>query len=101
MKRTALVAALGSAFAISLSVAPAASAAGNPFALDSLQAGYRVADADEKKTDGKCGEGKCGATKHMSQTDREANAKMIKEGKCGEGKCGGDKKTSEKAAVGK
>jgi uncharacterized low-complexity protein len=88
MKRTAVTAALGSAFAISLGVAPIANAADNPFALDSLKAGYGVAGADEKKADGKCGEGKCGASKHMSQADKDANAKMIKEGKCGEGKCG-------------
>ncbi|HSF59917.1 MAG TPA: hypothetical protein VLD83_17715 [Candidatus Binatia bacterium] len=54
------------------------------FSLDSLDSGYRVAGADEKKTDGKCGEGKCGAS--ATQTgDKKAD------GKCGEGKCGAHK----------
>jgi uncharacterized low-complexity protein len=74
--RTALTLALGTAFAASLTTVPAASAADNPFKLDSLKNGYQVAVDDKTK------EGKCGGDK-------------AKEGKCGgdkakEGKSGGD-----------
>ena len=62
-----LAAALGTTFAVSLSLSPIANAADNPFSMTELsQGGYMVADAHG-------GEGKCG------------------EGKCGEGKCGEDK----------
>jgi len=71
-----------------------AHAAGNPFAMQSLNSGYMVAAADDKAMEGKCGgdkakamEGKCGGDK----------AKAM-EGKCGgdkakamEGKCGSKK----------
>ena len=73
-KKTLISVAVGSAFAASIGVAPVAIAADNPFALQSLDKGYRVADHHEAKPksmkEGKCGEGKCG------------NMKM------GEGKCG-------------
>lgn len=73
-KKTLVSVAVGSAFAASLGVAPVATAAENPFALQSLDKGYMVADHHEAKPkamkEGKCGEGKCG------------NMKM------GEGKCG-------------
>ena len=73
-KKTLISVAVGSAFAASLGVAPMATAAENPFALQSLDKGYMVADHHEAKPkamkEGKCGEGKCG------------NMKM------GEGKCG-------------
>ena len=63
-----LAAALGTTFAVSLSLSPIANAADNPFSMTELsQGGYMVADAHGD------GEGKCG------------------EGKCGEGKCGEDK----------
>lgn len=67
--------AVGSAFAATLGFAPTASAAENPFAIQTLEKGYMVAqahtyDEDKKASEGKAGEGKCG------------------EGKCGEGKCG-------------
>jgi uncharacterized low-complexity protein len=95
-KRSALV--WGSCVAISL--AAAGSAVGNPFSLDSLEPSYRVAGADEKKPDGKCGEGKCGGS--ASKTgDKKAD------GKCGEGKCGasptqtGEKKVDGKCGEGK
>lgn len=67
-KKTLISVAVGSAFAASLGVVPLATAAENPFALQSLDQGYMVADKAMKE--GKCGEGKCG------------NKKM------GEGKCG-------------
>lgn len=71
-KKTILSIAVGSAFAVTLGTAPLASAAENPFGMQSLDTGYMVADAynngDKKDGEGKCGEGKCG------------------EGKCGSGK---------------
>ena len=81
-KQTALTVALGTAFAASFAVAPVAKAAGNPFAMDTLKSGYQVADDAGKKADDK------DAASKMSKTDKETNAKMMKEGKCGEGKCG-------------
>ena len=81
-KKTALSLAIGSAFAASIATAPVASAAENPFQMDSLNSGYQVAGVT-KAEEGKCGEdkgteGKCGEDKGT-------------EGKCGEGKCGGSK----------
>ena len=71
--KTAVTLAFGSALA-TLAAMPIASAAGNPFALESLGSGYQVADA-EKKADGKCGEGKCGATSHgpTDASDKKAD----------------------------
>ena len=65
-KKTLISAAVGTAFAATLGAAPIASAAENPFAMQSLGQGYMVAQA------GKMGEGKCGAM----------GAKTA-EGKCG------------------
>lgn len=76
-RKTLISAAIGTAFVATMSAAPIASAADNPFALSGLSSGYQVAQAATKAKDGKCGEGKCGAAK----------AKAM-EGKCGEGKCG-------------
>ena len=102
--KTALTLALGSAIAASLVAAPA-SANENPFAAQSMEKGYMVAEAAPeagkaveakcgvKSKEGKCGnkakakEGKCGGMK--SATDADTNKKMMKEGKCGEGMCGG------------
>ena len=72
---------IGSAFAASIAAAPIASAADNPFEMDSLKNGYQVASG-EKAEEGKCGEGKCGGA-----SDDEKGG----EAKCGEAKCGGDK----------
>jgi len=73
-KKTLISVAVGTAFAASLGAAPLAFAAESPFALQSLDKGYMVAEHHEGKSkamkEGKCGEGKCG------------NMKM------GEGKCG-------------
>lgn len=64
-KKKAVSVALGSAFVAGMALSPMSGAAENPFAMQSLQSGYMVADMQ-----GKCGAGKCGA------------------GKCGIGKCG-------------
>jgi len=64
-KKKAVSIAVGSAFVAGMAMTPMAGAAENPFALQSLDRGYMVADMH-----GKCGTGKCGA------------------GKCGIGKCG-------------
>ncbi len=53
-KKTALSLAIGSAFATSIAVVPVASAADNPFEMDSLKNGYQIV-ADSKSTEGKCG----------------------------------------------
>lgn len=71
-KKTAVSVAIGSAFAAGMAMTPMANAAENPFALQSLDRGYMVADAGVQ---GKCGAGKCGGAKAA-------------EAKCGEGKCG-------------
>lgn len=77
-KKTIISIAVGSAFAATLGIAPIASAADNPFAIQSLDKGYMVADA-HKHAEKKAGEGKCGGMK-------------AGEGKCGakasEGMCG-------------
>jgi uncharacterized low-complexity protein len=57
-KKTALSLAIGSAFATSMALAPVASAADNPFEMDSLKDGYQI--VADKKAEAKCGEGKCG-----------------------------------------
>lgn len=89
MARKKTIAALS---AISLLALPlTATAAENPFKLETLKSGYEVAADETKDKDGKCGEGKCGGDK---TSDKKAD------GKCGEGKCGGSK-TSDKKADGK
>jgi uncharacterized low-complexity protein len=60
IKKTALSLAIGTAFAASVAIAPVASAADNPFEMDSLDDGYQVVAADKKAKEGKCGEGRCG-----------------------------------------
>ncbi|HEY9097694.1 MAG TPA: hypothetical protein VIN38_02375 [Thiobacillus sp.] len=76
-KKTLIASAIGTAFVASMTAAPIASAAENPFALSGLSSGYQVADNHgAKPMEGKCGgmkagEGKCGGMK------------------AGEGKCGG------------
>ena len=78
--------AIGATFAASMAastVANAAPAGDNPFAMSELQSGYmQLAD----KHEGKCGEGKCGEGKKKEGKCGEGKKK---EGKCGEGKCGG------------
>ena len=65
-KKTLMTAAVGSAFAATLGVAPIASAAENPFAMQSLDRGYMVAQTG-KTSDGKCGQGKCGGMNKASE----------------------------------
>lgn len=91
-KQTLTSLALGSALAAA-SLSPALAASDNPFAATKLEAGYQLAQADDKQQDGKCGEAKCGS-------DKQAADKQ-KEGKCGEAKCGGDKKPMDKKVDGK
>ena len=71
-KKTALSLAIGSAFATSMALAPVASAADNPFEMDSLKDGYQVV-AGEKKVEGKCGEGKCGGNEAATDTKAKTN----------------------------
>ena len=94
-KQQLLSVAVGSAFA-AVTLMPVAHAA-NPFAADTLQNGYQVAQTDIKKKDGKCGEGKCGAEK---KKDGKCGADKKKDGKCGEGKCGGDMKKKKDGKCG-
>lgn len=89
-----LAVALGTSFVVSLTAAPLANAADNPFAATEFQRGYLVAESHE----GKCGEdkgaeGKCGEDKGAEGKCGEDKGA---EGKCGEdkgaeGKCGADK----------
>lgn len=88
-KLTPISLAVGAAFATSLAMAPMAQAASNPFAMNQLEAGYKLADAGKE---GACGanakpvkEASCGANKQA------AEQKVKKEGKCGEAKCGANK----------
>lgn len=87
--------ALATTVALSLgsSAALAASgAAGNPFAITELPAGYQLAGVE-----GKCGEAKCGGSK----SSQSIEAEKIKEAKCGEAKCGGSKPAPDKSPEGK
>jgi uncharacterized low-complexity protein len=74
-KKTALSLAIGSAFATSMALAPVASAADNPFEMDSLKDGYQiVADKKADSAEGKCGEGKCGGDKVTDAKATKGNA---------------------------
>jgi uncharacterized low-complexity protein len=90
-----LAIALGATFVTSLAGTTIANAAENPFSMNELSSGYKVAE----KAEGKCGEGKCGEGKmkgaegkcgegKMKKEGKCGEGKMKKEGKCGEGKCG-------------
>ncbi len=81
-----LALAIGSAFAATLTVAPAANAADNPFGMTELSGGYM-----QVASEGKCGEGKCGGGSMKSGSEGKCGGgmKSKSEGKCGEGKCGG------------
>ncbi len=92
-KKSILSLAVGSAFAVTLCVAPIAFAADNPFAIQSLDKGYMVADAhgygEKKAGEGKCGgmkagEGKCGAKASegmcgVTMADIDKDGKVSKE----------------------
>lgn len=78
-KKTLISAAVGTAFVATIGAAPLASAAENPFAMQSLDQGYMVAQA------GKMGEGKCGGMKAgegrcgMTMMDANKDGKISKE----------------------
>ena len=83
-KKTLISVAVGTAFAASMGAAPVAFAAENPFALQSLDKGYMVADHHEAKAKGmkegmcgnmKMGEGKCG----MAMADANKDGKISRE----------------------
>ncbi|MBT9591418.1 MAG: EF-hand domain-containing protein [Thiobacillus sp.] len=61
-KKTLIATAVGSALVAGMAAAPIVSAAENPFAMQSLDKGYMLSQA-EKMGDGKCGQGKCGGMK--------------------------------------
>ena len=83
--KSIISAAAGSAFAATLGFAPIASAAENPFAIQSLEKGYMVAqahtyDEDKKTGESKAGEGKCGEGKHRAaMADTNKDDKITKE----------------------
>ena len=116
IKKSALTLALGTAFVATLSASPVVNAAGNPFAMQTLDKGYMVADAEMKAKDGKCGgataadmkakegkcgdakaatskakDGKCGDMSEKSKDNMKATDKKMPDGKCGEAKCGANK----------
>mgnify|MGYP001765961250 CR=1 FL=1 len=76
-------------------LAPAASAAANPFTLNELQSGYQLAQAqttqstDAKPAEGKCGGEKAGEMKCGGEKTGDGSGEKAGEMKCGEGKCGG------------
>lgn len=81
--------AVGAAFATTMAMSSVASATQNPFAMQQLDNGYKLAASSE----GNCGanqarekakDANCGANK--------AEKKVKVEGKCGEAKCGANKK---------
>jgi uncharacterized low-complexity protein len=83
-KKTLIATAVGSAFVASMAAAPIVSAAENPFALQSLDKGYMVAQAGTMP-EGKCGQGKCGGMKAseakcgMPMMDANKDGKVSKE----------------------
>ena len=84
------------AFTAALGSSGIALAGDNPFAMQTLDQGYQVAEADTKAPEGKCGgkqmeEGKCGAGKAMEGSNADMPGSKAKDGKCGEGKCGASK----------
>lgn len=115
LKKSLSIAA-GSAFAAGMMSAPAIQADSNPFAMSSIEGGYKVADGH---MEGKCGgmkkeekEGQCGAQQKAQKEGQcggaKANEKSEREGKCGaqqkaqkEGQCGGMKPTDKTMPEGK
>lgn len=79
-KKTLIAAAVGTAFVAGMTAAPLASAADNPFAMQSLDKGYMVAQAG-KTADGKCGQGKCGGMNKA--TENKCGAAMMDANKDG------------------
>ena len=91
--------AIGATFAASMAastVANAAPASDNPFAMSELSSGYM-----QLAKEGKCGEGKCGEGKKADAKEKEGKCgAKEKEGKCGEGKCGESKKEKKEGKCG-
>ena len=79
-KKSLIAAAAGSAFVAGMSATPIASATDNPFAMQSLDRGYMVAQAG-KTADGKCGQGKCGGMNKA--TENKCGAAMMDANKDG------------------
>lgn len=82
-KKSIISMAVGSVFAATLGV-PIVAAADNPFAMQSLDKGYMVADAhkygEKKGGEGKCGEGTCGEGKcGAAMADANKDGKVTKE----------------------
>jgi len=79
-KKNLISVAVGTAFAATLGAAPVAFAAENPFALQSMDKGYMVADNHGKAMkEGKCGgmkagEGKCGMA--MADTNKDGKVSL-------------------------
>lgn len=79
-KRKSIISvAVGSAFAVTLGIAPVASAADNSVSMQPMEKGYVIADAgkygDKKAGEGKYGEGRCGA----AMADTNEDGKITKE----------------------
>lgn len=105
-KLSPLATAIGATMVASLASLPLASASSNPFSMNDLGSGYKVAEqgkcgGDKKgKKDGNCGgdmkdskdmkDGKCGS-KMKKEGKCGGDKKGKKDGNCGEGKCGGKK----------
>src|SRR5690606_24153963 len=74
-RKSIISAAVGSAFAVTLGIAPLASAAENPFSMQPMEKGFMGAYGDKKAGEGqsggegKCGENRCGA--NMADTDKD------------------------------
>jgi uncharacterized low-complexity protein len=107
-KKTTLSLVAGAALATSLSVAHSAE---SPFAMQSMEKGYMVADMGDKAKEGKCGADKAMDKAKEAKCDADKTMDKAKEGKCGadkancmdkakEGKCGADK-AKDKAMEGK
>ncbi|MBI2782676.1 MAG: hypothetical protein HYX64_01120 [Gammaproteobacteria bacterium] len=91
-----IAAAVGAAFLASVTLAPLAQAAENPFHANSLSGGYNL--AEKAMTEGKCGEGKCGESMKKAH---EGNCGGEKAKTAAEGKCGGGKAAAKAEAEGK
>ncbi len=97
--------ATGAALSAALLATGTAHAAASPFAMNTMEKGYMVADAGSKMKNGNCGgnmdkdgagakmkDGKCGANMEKDAADKPKGKSKMKEGKCGEGKCGANMK---------
>lgn len=95
-RNTAVALGIGAAFSFAV---PPAQADANPFAMQTLDHGYALADAGKAQdADGAAGK------KEASEEKASASGKA-KDGKCGEGKCGDSKSKAKsgkpKAKAGK